>query len=272
MSVTVFPTPSTGGAAQTQKIDIITSTGTWTSPAGVTKVDILLVGGGGGGGGCATTNYCGGGGAGGGVLQQTLNISASTAYTITIGAGGSAGGNSDTSPGGVGTSTTFGSLATSRGGAGGWSSLATAPTLGSYSSTGGQGQVSPSRNAGSGGGAALLDFIIGSTITRYNRNLLDGLYNTQGTQGLAENAQYWPGNLGINGYGAGGGGGSNNTSATIRCVGGLNAGNGANDGVVASAATANFGGGGGGAAVGASAVFRAASAGGSGVCIIRYWS
>jgi hypothetical protein len=90
-----------------------------------------------------------------------------------------------------------------------------------------------------------------------------GQYNTSQTSDIG-------GNRGINGYGAGGGGG-NIDNNRIR-YGGLNAGNGANSNIpsAATAAAANFGGGGGGSA--AANPVRAGSNGGSGVCIIKYWS
>ena len=73
-------------APLSQKFAEFTSTGTFTSPANVTTVEVLLVAGGGGGG-----NNPGGGGGGGQVVKKYLTVSPSTAYTITIGAGGSSG-------------------------------------------------------------------------------------------------------------------------------------------------------------------------------------
>ena len=52
----------------------LTSSGTWTVPAGITSVDVLVVAGGGGGAGNA-----GGGGGAGGVVRNT-------AYSVTPGA------------------------------------------------------------------------------------------------------------------------------------------------------------------------------------------
>ncbi len=61
MSVTVFPAPSTGGGSKTQKTEIIKSTQSWTAPAGVDKVEVILCGGGGAGGGLPGYNTAGGG-------------------------------------------------------------------------------------------------------------------------------------------------------------------------------------------------------------------
>ena len=274
MAVTVFPTPSTGGAAKTEKIDIITSTGTWTSPAGVTKVDVLLVGGGGGGGGAGAVNHMGGGGGGGGVIQQTLSISESTAYTITIGAGGSAGTYSNSSPGGNGSNSTFGSLLTALGGGGGWSSFGVRPAQGTFGSGGGQGYNVGGSNSGSGGGAST--FFVPNTntgsSTQYSAQFSQGVFVNQGTFGYTFNTLFFPGNPGINGYGSGGGGASTSTITAQRIPGGLNAGIGAIETTAATAGAANFGGGGGGGTSTNVDTPRLAGAGGSGVCIIRYWS
>jgi hypothetical protein len=94
---------------------------------------------------------------------------------------------------------------------------------------------------------------------------INGIAVKQGTVGYVSGNGRYPGNAGINGYGAGGGGAVTQTGYTIG--GGLNAGDGATGVAASTLATANFGGGGGGA----NATF-AGSAGGSGVCIIKYWS
>lgn len=60
---------------------------TWTAPAGVNTVEVLVVAGGGQGGNIA------GGGAGGVIYNSNFSVTPGTAYTVTVGAGGS------TSPG-----------------------------------------------------------------------------------------------------------------------------------------------------------------------------
>ena len=81
---------------------IIVSTGTWTAPAGVTKVRAIAIGGAGGGGsGCCVAAS----GGGGGFDSGTLTVTPGTTYTVTIGAGG-AGVSSGT--GGSGGETWFG--------------------------------------------------------------------------------------------------------------------------------------------------------------------
>lgn len=113
---------------------MVTSTGTWTCPAGVTQIQIIeMVGGGGGGAaGYYMTNSGasgGGGGEGARVTNVPLTVVPSTVYTLTIGDGGTAGPETldhgtpftyDASClGGNGGDTSFGNLLTAPGGLGG---------------------------------------------------------------------------------------------------------------------------------------------------------
>lgn len=270
MSVTVFPTPSTGGTAKSLTTTFITSTQAWVAPTGVTNIDILLVGAGGGGGGAAGTSHKGGGGGGGGVVSQSLPVTPGTSYTVTIGAGGAAGTASSTSPGGNGTASTFGTLSTAYGGGGGFPSGGTVPTSGLVSSGGGSG-TSTAASSGSGGGAFPYQVENVASTATIRTNSAGAIAIVQGTFGfgpLPVTGYAFMGNPGLNGYGAGGGG-AQSTANTL--FGGLNAGAGAFQTTAATAATANYGGGG-GAGIETSAVYYSASAGGSGVCIIKYWS
>lgn len=72
---------------------IFTSSGTFTAPAGVTKVYVSLVGGGGGGAGTADPTGSGspGGGGGGAILNRPYTVVPGNSYTVTIGAGGTGG-------------------------------------------------------------------------------------------------------------------------------------------------------------------------------------
>ena len=71
-----------------------TANTTWTVPAGVNEVEVLVVGGGGGGGWAG-----GGGGGGGGVLYRpNFAVSPGSTFTVTVGAGG-AGTTSNSVPG-----------------------------------------------------------------------------------------------------------------------------------------------------------------------------
>lgn len=117
-----------GGPGNAPAVTLITATGTtsYSIPANVQTLDVLVVGGGAGGssGGCSTTSTpCGGGagGGGGGVSRMQFPVSALTSpVSVTVGTGGSGGaavsasgaGNS----GGLGGSTTFGGYLWGQGG------------------------------------------------------------------------------------------------------------------------------------------------------------
>jgi len=115
MAFSIFPTPAIDvPAPKTQKIDIIKSTQSWTAPADVSSVEVILCGGGGGGGnytpGVSGFDYQGAGG-GGSLFYEKLNVTPESSYTVTIGSGGA--GNS------VGGTSSFGALLTAVGGSNG---------------------------------------------------------------------------------------------------------------------------------------------------------
>lgn len=68
------------------------SSTTWTAPTGVTGIRYLVVGGGAGGDRGQNAVHYGHGGGGGEVKDSTLAVTPSTAYTVTVGAGGAASG------------------------------------------------------------------------------------------------------------------------------------------------------------------------------------
>ena len=94
-----------------------TSSGSWTAPAGITEALIIAAGGGGGGGAGGSVQA---GSGGGGAIQKHVYVSVTpnTSYTITIGSGG-AGGNGSPIAGADGGTTSFGTIAYFKGGAGG---------------------------------------------------------------------------------------------------------------------------------------------------------
>jgi hypothetical protein len=92
----------------------LTSSGTYTVPAGAKALYVEGVGGGGGGGGTPTppiANYCGGGGGGGGGYSAAYISTPAASYSYTVGAGGGAGN--------AGGTTSFGAVLTATGGGGG---------------------------------------------------------------------------------------------------------------------------------------------------------
>lgn len=80
----------TSGFASAQTF---TSSGTWTKPSGITKINITIIGGGAGGAGASNQYGAGSGGAGGAVIKYAHDVSSISTATITIGSGGSGGYN-----------------------------------------------------------------------------------------------------------------------------------------------------------------------------------
>lgn len=225
-----------------------------------TSIEYLVVGGGGGGGG-----WAGGGGGGGGVLTGTLSVSTSTAYNITVGAGG-AGAIAGTYPSTWyhGYDTTFDTLTAYGGGGGG--GFGAAPLNGGV-------------NGGSGGGASY-SITAGTGVagqgyagSSQSGNYYGGGGGGAGGAGTGSNGGpgiEWPASSG-NYYGGGGGaGGGYITAGSGGSGGGGDGGAGAKsslqDGI------ANTGGGGGGAHTSSStgSSQQGGGNGGSGVVIIRY--
>ena len=97
----------TGGLVS---VTTFTSNGTYTMPAGATRVLVQLIGGGGG-----SAGYCESGGAGG-YAEGTYSITAGTQVTVTVGGGGSYTQYANT--GGAGGTTSFGSYLSATGGGG----------------------------------------------------------------------------------------------------------------------------------------------------------
>lgn len=278
------PTASANGSTV---VDLTTAgTATWTVPAGVTQVEILLVAGGGGGG-----YQVGGGGGGGGVVYRpAYPVTPGASITYTIGSGG-AGGTSSTQAYNGG-NTTFGSgvdqLIAYGGGAG------------SNHSTGTGGYDGLGQNGGSGGGGA------GDSSSRSRRGgfPIDG-QGFPGGRGRAPdmpgfsgdawaggggggaggpgfdstvNAQGGRGGIGILSgisgtltYYGGGGGGCNSVTGNPRVGGGAGGGGqgtGNSDDQSTKNGTNGLGGGGGGVRD----TSGSGGSGGSGRIIIRYWT
>jgi hypothetical protein len=118
----------TSGGYTTQTI---TSAGScvWTTPSGVTRADVLVVGGGGGGSGNWTGSASAAGSGGGGGVYTALGVPVSGVINVVVGAGG-AGGTAGTDrtlvSGSQGTTSSFGSLSAGGGGGGGCPTAGTA--------------------------------------------------------------------------------------------------------------------------------------------------
>ena len=137
-------------------MEVFTSSGTWTQPAGVTQVFVKVVGGGGGGG--AGSSTAGAGGGAGGYSEGFVAVTGDV--TVTIGGGG--GGQRVNPPGGSssgGTSSFAGGTTPQGAGGAGASVLAAgaggAGSAGTLNIAGGYGQAPSDSNAvaGNGGGS-----------------------------------------------------------------------------------------------------------------------
>jgi hypothetical protein len=84
----VSSAPAGGGMSN---IAVVTSTSTWTVPAGVTKIKVYVCGGGGGGNGYGSGGYYGSGGGGAGTSVRYYTVTPASTASITIGSGGAVG-------------------------------------------------------------------------------------------------------------------------------------------------------------------------------------
>ena len=266
---------ATGGTITTSgnyKIHTFTSSGTFTVTSGLSSINVLVVAGGGGGGASQ-----GGGGGAGGLIYNTAYSVTNTAYTVTVGAGGTCGSYSPYSAqlgqnggnsvfntltaigggGATGQSAANSGISSSAGGSGGGASRRLtfgAGTTGQGNSGGtftsyGTGEPGSNSyfNSGGGGGAGAVGGNASSSSAGNGGNGLQ--YSISGT----------------NTYYAGGGGGCvelYGSSSATNGTGGLGGGG---AGGVSGNGSPNTGGGGGGATKN-----NTPGNGGSGIVIISY--
>jgi hypothetical protein len=242
-------------------IHTFTSTGTFTPLQGL-SCDYLVVAGGGGGGGV----YGGGGGGagglrstvtatgGGGSLESALSLTASTNYTVTIGAGGS-GSTAGTSKGSNGTNSVFSTITSTAGGGGGSNQSITGANGGS-----GGGGTAGAGTASGGTGTANQGYAGGTSFTAsYYAGAGGGGAGSVGGNGTGHPSDPNGGTPGTAGSGVAT---SITGSSVTYATGGVGRVWGGAIGTDASANTGNAGSGGGNNQRGGN--------GGSGVVIIRY--
>ena len=245
--------------------------------AGVTEtVEYLVVA---GGGGAGSKGEGGSGGGAGGLLTSTgYIVTAGSALTITVGAGGPAGTGGSGVAGTNGTNTVFGAITAIGGGAG--CTETTAGTGGSGGGSGGNGAVGlGTAGQGNSGG------ISSNAVYGYYARGGGGGAGSPGGPGILTGGG-WSNNSGGSGgsglcstitgqrvFYAGGGGGGTRDGSAQGGFGGAGGGGtaGRKPGIPGTAGTANTGGGGGGGTGNIDgSILANGGAGGSGIVILRY--
>ena len=136
-------------------IQAFTSSGTFTVPAGVTKVKVTVVGGGGGGRTATNSTSQGGGGSGGAAIKVITGLTPGGTVAVTVGTGGAANTNGVTSSFGAYCSATGGvspGLSSNNPGPGGDGGTATGGDINFTGGAGGGGSGVSGTVAGNGGG------------------------------------------------------------------------------------------------------------------------
>jgi hypothetical protein len=264
---------------------------TWTVPAGVVRVDALIIGGGGGGG-----SWVGAGGGAGAMIDTTsITVTPGASISVTVGDGGVGSVTNDVSNAGYqsvganGSNSIFNLITALGGGVGGsWNQAAGTGTGSGGGASGNTGSTAGNKadaNYGNNGGSTTIDYLYG-----YPTGGGGGAGSIGGTGTITASTRGNSGNGGtgkvstITGssvyYAAGGGGGCHG-NGSYPCVPGSGGtgGGGAGDGWIASDTVANGGSGstntgsGGGGAGNPYRNNGSASyggKGGSGVVIVRY--
>ena len=214
MPITIGNTTVTFNDSTTQSsarvgpgIQVFTSGGTFTVPAGITAVKVTVFGGGGGGSYMVSITRGQNGGHGGVGTAIISGLTSGASITVTIGSGGN-GGISTAVYGVAGGTSSFGSYASSTGGAGG-DYRVSYPTSGAFSTTGTLLRKLPtSREINIPWGAAYVADAIGGNpvepIDTYISICSGGGargYMGSGPGGSSSAIYYWPGGGGMSGGG-----------------------------------------------------------------------
>ena len=229
-------------------------------------VDYLVVAGGGAG-----SNDRGGGGGAGGMIVASGNLTVGTAYTITVGAGGTGTGDQ---LGTNGFNSVISSVATAIGGGTGGSGPNSSTNTGSNGGSGGGGAPWSGAPGGAGTAGQGNNGGAGSASGNSTNNAGGGGGGASGVGGNGSGATGGNGGAGTSNsysgtalfYAGGGGGGRDDRAGGSVGIGG--SGVGGNGGVNGGAGAVNRGGGGGGGNVQLGG--RTSGNGGSGIVIIRY--
>lgn len=246
----------------------------WVAPL-TGNIRVLVVAGGGGAGGA----IAGGGGGGGVVYNSALAVNKESAYALTVGAGGTAGGYASAPAPGNGGSSIFGSITAIGGGAGGMYGFVGGASGGSGG--GGAGNATTSTITSGGAGTAGQGNAGGAGYV-YGSGSFAVAAGGGGAGGVGANATAAPGGAGGAGgagvansitgvtvyYGGGGGGGARYAAGGQGGQGGGGNGASGSSGTTISNAVAGTNGLGGGAGGGANEA--SGQPGGSGVIIIAY--
>ena len=93
------------GAGGLKSMQVFTSSGTWTKPAGISTIKVYCTGGGGGGGGHGTTDDLGAAGGAGGTAIKIYDVTSTSSVAVTVGTGGA--GGTTTNDGSAGVASSF---------------------------------------------------------------------------------------------------------------------------------------------------------------------